>query len=160
MKSLSRNFAIALFVAFVIGSIYGCAEKPITFAGPGVQIWSLNITYTDPVKFKMNNQKMMLTPSGTEKDVFSVVAEISADISPPVGPWGLFFVDGKWVGEVRNGNFVGKMNTVATVSLEGGSGICRGTVKGTFSGSRAAGTLNDICPVFNRSGKWTAEKIS
>ena len=45
MKSLSRNFAIAIFVAFAIGSIYGCAEKPITFAGPGVQIWKLNIVY-------------------------------------------------------------------------------------------------------------------
>ncbi len=44
MKSLSRNFAIALFFLFAIGSIYGCAEKPITFAGPGVQIWKLNIT--------------------------------------------------------------------------------------------------------------------
>ena len=47
MKSLSRNIAIALFFAFAIGPIYGCAEKPkpITFSGPGVQIWKLNLVW-------------------------------------------------------------------------------------------------------------------
>jgi len=160
MKSLSRNFGLTLFLAFAIWSIYGCAEKPITFTGPGVEIWSLNITYTDPYKFEMNNQKMMLTPSGTEKDVFSVVAEISADINPEAGSWGLYLVEGKWEGEVKNGNFAGKANTSRMLSVESGSVICRGRVKGTFSGSRASGTLVDGCPAFRHYAKWTAEKIS
>ena len=51
MKSLSRNVAIALFFAFAIGSICSCAEKPITFAGPGVQIWKLNIVYDTATEF-------------------------------------------------------------------------------------------------------------
>ena len=159
MKSLSRNFGLTMFFAFAIGSIYGCAEKPITFAGPGVQIWLLNITYIDPYKFEMTNQKMVLTPSGTEKDVFSVVAEISADIYPHAGSWGLSFVEGKWEGEVKNGNFVGKANTTSRLEWAG-SVICRGDVKGTFSGPRASGTLKDDCPAIGRYAKWTAEKIS
>ena len=77
MKSLSRNFAIALFVAFAIGSIYGCAEKPITFAGPGVQIWKLNIVYDDGAVLK--DQTLVLKPSETEKDVFYVTATIDAE---------------------------------------------------------------------------------
>jgi hypothetical protein len=52
MKSLSRNVALTLFLAFAIWSIYGCAEKPITFAGPGVQIWKLNIVYDSGVEIK------------------------------------------------------------------------------------------------------------
>ena len=80
MKSLSRNFALALFFAFTIGSIYGCAEKPkpITFAGPGVQIWKLNIVY-EKTGSSFKDQTMVLKPSETEKDVFYVTATIDAE---------------------------------------------------------------------------------
>ena len=77
MKSLSRNIAITLFFAFAIGSIYGCAEKPITFAGPGVQIWKMNIIYDDGMVFK--DQTLVLKPSETEKDVFHVTATIDTE---------------------------------------------------------------------------------
>jgi len=67
MKSLSRNFALALFFAFAIGSIYGCAEKPIKFVGPGVQIWKMNIVYENGMVLK--DQTLLLKPSETEKGV-------------------------------------------------------------------------------------------
>jgi len=77
MKSLSRNVALTMFFAFAIGSIYGCAEKPITFAGPGVQIWKMNIIYDDGRVFK--DQTLVLKPSETEKDVFHVTAAIDTE---------------------------------------------------------------------------------
>jgi len=96
MKSLSRNVAIALSFAFAIGSIYGCAEKPITFAGPGVQIWKMNIIYDNGMVFK--DQTMMLKPSETEKDVFHVAGTMDTVAESAAG--GKYRVVSEWKGEV------------------------------------------------------------
>jgi len=65
MNSFGRIVAIAVFIAFAIGSIYGCAEKPITFTEPGVHIWKLNILYDDG--FEIKDQALVLKPSEREK---------------------------------------------------------------------------------------------
>ena len=87
MKSLSRNVALTMFLAFAIGLIWGCAEKPITFAGPGVQIWKLNAVYDDGSSFK--DQTLVLKPSETEKDVFHVTATIDTETEGDKGQFQL-----------------------------------------------------------------------
>jgi len=93
VKSLSRNVAITLFFAFTIGSIYGCAEKPITFAGPGVQIWKLNIIHEDGSVIK--DVTLLLKPSATEKDVFHVTATFDREVA---SDWGKYRVFAEWKG--------------------------------------------------------------
>ena len=157
MKSLSRNFAIALFVAFVIGSIYGCAEKPITFAGPSVQIWKLNVVYDDGLCFK--DQTLVLKPSETEKDIFHVTATI--DTVGESNKWGEMSIDGKWKGEIRNGVMICNITSYVSVRQPsfGGSTVV-GTAKGTFSKWRASGTVRTTGDGGTSYGKWTAERIS
>ena len=157
MKSLSRNFAIAIFVAFAIGSIYGCAEKPITFAGPGVQIWKLNVIHEDGMVLK--DQTLVLTPSETEKDVFHVTATFDTEVESDGG--GKYRVFAEWKGEVRNGMMLCEGTWI--VSTVGGAepgdyGIS--TVKGTFSKRRASGTTHVKGALRQKQGKWTAERIS
>lgn len=145
MKSLSRNFAIALFFAFAIGSIYGCAEKPkpITFAGPGVQIWKLNIVYDNGMVFK--DQTLLLKPSETEKDVFHVAG--TSDMVAQSAATGKNRVVSEWKGEVRNGMMLCEGAWVSTPIVKAdqssGSGDM-GTfiMKGTFSKRRASGTIH------------------
>jgi len=158
MKSLSRNFALTLLIAFAIGSIYGCAEKPITFAGPGVQIWKLNIVYDSGVEIK--GQTLVLKPSETEKDVFHVTATI--DTEGESERWGGFRVFEEWKGEIRNSAMMCNIDGIWTRLGSGGapsSASVHGTAKGTFSKRRASGTSiirgNTI-----QIGKWTAERIS
>ena len=156
MKSLSRNFGLTLFFAFAIGSIYGCAEKPITFAGPGVQIWKLNIVYD--VGFEIKDQTLVLKPSETEKDVFHVTATIDADSEKLEG----LRIISKWKGEIRNGAMICNIDgiVVGDRADTSGQGVGHGTAKGTFSKRRASGTIS----MQNEGGfyqaKWTAERIS
>jgi len=156
MKSISRNVAIALFFAFAIGSIYGCAEKPITFAGPGVQIWKLNIVYDIGVEIK--DQTLVLKPSETEKNVFHVTATIDRDSEKLKG----LRIISKWKGEIRNGAMI--CNIDGTVSGDrpdtSGQGAGHGTAKGTFSKRRASGTISMQNEGAFYQGKWTAERIS
>jgi len=167
MKSLSRNFALTLFFALAIGSFYGCAEKPITFAGPGVQIWKLKIVYTSGIEWKdqtaaieWKDQTMVLRPSETEKDVFHVTATI--DTKGESERWGGFRVFEEWKGEIRNGAMMCNIDGIWTRLGSGGSpssSSVHGTVKGTFSKRRASGTTKLRGNIIQQ-GKWTAEKIS
>jgi len=158
MKSLSRNVALTLFVAFAVGSIYGCAEKPITFAGSGVQIWKLNLIWDDGNAVK--DQTLVLKPSETEKDVFYVTATI--DVETKSVTWGKFRAFWEWTGEIRNGammcNIDGILNSLTSQSP--GSSSVHGTAKGTFSKRRASGTFLHRERRGTRCGKWTAERIS
>ena len=159
MKSLSRNVAITLFFAFAIGSIYGCAEKPkpITFAGPGVQIWKLNIVY-EKTGSSFKDQTMVLKPSETEKDVFYVTATIDAESETE--SMGRFRSLMEWKGEIRNGAMICNITGNAySVRSEGGSALF-GEAKGTFSKRRASGTSRIGYVIGIRQGKWTAERIS
>ncbi len=158
MKSLSRNIALTLFFAFAIGAIYGCAEKTITFAGPGVQIWKLNIVYDSG--FEIEDQALVLKPSETEKDVFHVTATI--DTEGESEKLGKFRVFSEWKGEIRNGammcNIDGILHSLTSTST--GSSSVHGTAKGTFSKRRASGTFLHRERRGTRYGKWTAERIS
>jgi len=158
MKSLSRNVALTLFFVFAIGSIYGCAEKPITFAGPGVQIWKLNLVWDDGNAVK--DQTLVLKSSETEKDVFYVTATI--DVETESATWGKFRIFLEWTGEIRNGvmmcNIDGILNSLTSTST--GSSSVHGTAKGTFSKRRASGTFLHRERRGTRYGKWTAERIS
>ena len=158
MKSLSRNIAIALFFAFAIGSIYGCAEKPITFAGPGVQIWKLNIVYVDgTAKVEWKDLTMVLKPSETERDVFHVTVTIDVETKDTLGE--TMYGRTEWKGEIRNGAMICTIEGVYS-----GERIApqthHGTAKGTFSKRRAAGTTRIQDEHGVKQGKWTAERIS
>jgi hypothetical protein len=158
MKSLSRNFAIALFFAFAIGSIYGCAEKPITFAGPGVQIWKLNVVWDDGNAMK--DQTLVLKSSETEKDVFYVTATIDTETYSE--SWGKLRIYTKWEGEIRNSAMMCNIDGI-TSGIGGPSSMVsdiHGIAKGTFSKRRAAGTIQLKHRGFSMYGKWTAERIS
>ena len=156
MKSLSRNVAIAIFIAFAIGSIYGCAEKPITFAGPGVQIWKLNITSGE--EYRIKDQTLLLKPSKTEKDVFHVTATIDAEASGLFGKYQLLL---EWKGEIRNSTMIcGISGFSEPVSGAEPGSRYYGKAKGTFSKRRASGTFNWSYGGSSRQGKWTAERIS
>jgi len=161
MKSLSRNFALALFFAFTIGSIYGCAEKPkpITFAGPGVQIWKLNIVY-EKTGSSFKDQTMVLKPSETEKDVFYVTATIDAESETE--SMGRFRSLMEWKGEIRNGAMICNItgNAYSVRSPEQGGSALFGEAKGTFSKRRASGTTLLRFEAGLAQGKWTAERIS
>ena len=154
MKLLGRNFAIAMVFTFAIGSIYGCAEKLITFSEPGVQIWKLNMAFDTGPGFK--DQTLVLKPSETETDVFVVSANVSEEIkSPDFGELHM-----KWDGEVRNG-----MMQCDIVFREDpfGMGVPssqgNGTAKGTFVRRRASGTFNIVSGFSARTGTWTAVRI-
>ncbi len=155
MKSLSRNVALTLFLAFAIWSIYGCAEKPITFAGPGVQIWKLNIVYDSGVEIK--DQTLVLKPSETEKDVFHVTATI--DTIGESERWGEFRIFAEWKGEIRNSAMMCNIDGIWTNFTASGATSVHGTVKGTFSKRRASGTIILRGNIIQQ-GKWTAERIS
>ena len=160
MKSLSRNIAIALFFAFAIGSIYGCAEKPkpITFAGPGVQIWKLSIIYDDGYGFK--DQTLVLKPSETEKGVFHVTTTIDTETETDI--WGKCHVFMEWKGEIRNSAMTCSISGINNIQTgpEPGSYTFFGKAKGTFSKRRASGTSQMRYRGGMRNGKWTAERIS
>jgi len=147
MRSLSRNVALTLFFAFAIGSMYGCAEKPITFAGPGVQIWKLNAIYDDG--WELKDQTLVLKPSETEKDVFHVTATIDTETEGEI--WGEVRIFLEWKGEIRSG---------AMICDLAGSSTLFGEAKGTFSKRRASGTTRIRYSYGSRYGKWTAERIS
>jgi hypothetical protein len=158
MKSLSRNVALTMFFAFAIGSIYGCAEKPITFAGPGVQIWKLNATYDGGWGFK--DQTLVLKPSETEKDVFHVTATIDTETESEKGQ---LHVAMEWKGEIRNNAMICNITGMGTLitGVAAGNYPLLGKAKGTFSKRRASGTcLIRILEGGIRQGKWTAERIS
>lgn len=148
-----------LFLLFTLGSIWGCAEKPIKFDEPGVQIWKMNLVYDDG--FVLNDQTLILKPSETEKDVYHVTADMEYERESKI--WGRVRGSVKWRGEVRNGLMLCDINAVAA-SVSGGGDpqgdTLTGTAKGTFSGRRASGTSK----ASGRSGvsltKWTAERIS
>ena len=158
MKSLSRNATIALFFAFAIGSIYGCAEKPITFAVPGVQIWKLDIIHEDGAVFK--DVTLLLKPSATEKDVFHVT--VSFQMEGESENWGKFDVIEEWKGEVRNGMMLCEGTWVKTSIGSADQGdYGTSTVKGTFSKRRASGTIRLRGGWYGTTqAKWTAERIS
>jgi len=156
MKSLSRNVAIALFFAFAIGSIYGCAEKPITFTGPGVQIWKLNVVYDSG--FEIEDQTLVLKPSETEKDVFHVTATI--DTEGESEKLGKFRVFSEWKGEIRNGAMICNIDGISSFDDFEGEGVGHGTAKGTFSKRRASGTIRMQTEGGLYQAKWTAERIS
>jgi len=155
MKSLSRNFAITLLIAFAIGSICGCAEKPITFAGPGVQIWKLNIVYKAEVDWK--DLTMVLKPSETEKDVFHVTVTIDVETKSSSGE--TIYGRTKWKGEIRNGVMICTIKGVFSGQFMSTS-THLGTAKGTFSKRRASGTTRIQDDHGVMQGKWTAERIS
>jgi hypothetical protein len=160
MKSLSRNIAIALFFAFAIGSIYGCAEKPkpITFAGPGVQIWKMNIVYEDEeTKIEWKDLTMVLKPSETEKDVFHVTVTIDVQKRSNLGE--TMYSRTEWKGEVRNGAMICTIEGVYSGEHMAPQ-THRGTAKGTFSKRRASGTTRIQDEHGVKQGKWTAERIS
>jgi hypothetical protein len=159
VKSLSRDISIALFFAFAIGSIYGCAEKPkpITFPGPGVQIWKMNIIYETGVR--LLDQTLILEPSETEKNVFHVTAIVYQESEFPEE----YRLTGKLTGEIRNGEMICDFSGVYSV-IEGfmvGSHLFSGPAKGTFSKRRAAGNIRiDLDYRGVITAKWTAERIS
>ncbi len=158
MKSLSRNIAIALFFAFVIGSIYGCAEKPkpITFSGPGVQIWKMNIVYENGMVLK--DQTLLLKPSETEKDVFHVTGTM--DTVGESDALGKSRVVSEWKGEIRNGMLLCEGSWVSTPIQNGVGRSGTFAMKGTFSKRRASGTSHAGGYYGSEQAKWTAEKIS
>ena len=158
MKSLSQNIAIALFFAFAVGSIYGCAEKPITFAGPGVQIWKLNIVYVDgAAEVEWKDLTMVLKPSETEKDVFHVTVTIDVETKTTLGE--TMYGRTEWKGEIRNGAMICTIEGVYSGQLIAPQ-THRGIAKGTFSKRRAAGTIQLKLRHDSMYGKWTAERIS
>ena len=158
MKSLSRNVALTLFFAFAIGSIYGCAEKPITFASPGVQIWKFKVIYDNGMVLK--DQTLLLTPSETEKDVFHVTGTMDTVGASEAG--GKYRVVSEWKGEIRNGMLLCEGTWVSSpigkADQDSGSGTF--TMKGTFSRRRASGTTHSRGSFGSEQGKWTAERIS
>ena len=157
MKSLSWNVVLMMFFTFVIGSICGCAEKPITFAGPGVQIWKLNAVYDEGSSFK--DQTLVLKPSETEKDVFHVTATMDTETEGDRGQLHYFM---EWKGEIRNNamicNITGMMRVRAGVVEN--DYLLSGEAKGTFSERRASGTTILRHKWNTKFGKWTAERIS
>ncbi len=158
MKSLSWNVTIALLFAFAIGSIYGCAEKPITFAGPGVQIWKLNALFDDGTIVK--DQTLVLKPSETEKDVFHVTATIDTETASEI--WGKTRLFMEWKGEIRNNAMICNITGI-DAPIRGpnpGGSVLFGEAKGTFSKRRASGTVQVRDRRSSRYGKWTAERIS
>ena len=157
MKSLNRNVAIAMFFAFVVGSIYGCAEKPITFAGPGVQIWKLDIIHEDGSVIK--DVTLLLKPSATEKDVFHVTGTVDGEAKSE--NWGKYHVFAEWKGEIRNGMMLCEVswNSSGSINTEL-SGTGTSIAKGTFSKRRASGTIHVKTDSGSKQGKWTAERIS
>jgi len=158
MKSLSWNVTIALLFAFAIGSIYGCAEKPITFAGPGVQIWKLNALFDDGAIVK--DQTLVLKPSETEKDVFHVTATIDTETESEI--WGKISLFMEWKGEIRNSAMICNITGIEA-PIRGpnpGGSVLFGEAKGTFSKRRASGTIQVRDRRSSRYGKWTAEKIN
>jgi hypothetical protein len=164
MKSLSRNFALTLFFALAIGSFYGCAEKPITFAGPGVQIWKLKIVYTSGIEWKdqtaaieWKDQTMVLRPSETEKDVFHVTVTIDGEATSTEGE--IIYGRSKWKGEVRNGAMICTIEGISSGRFIDPQ-VNYGTAKGTFSKRRASGTIRLQDDHRVHQGKWTAERIS
>ena len=159
MKSLSRNIALTMFLAFAIGSIHGCAEKPITFAGPGVQIWKLNIIWDDGNALKV--QTLILKPSETEKNVFYVTVTID-NTETYSETWGKIRIYTKWEGEIRNSAMMCSIDGMST-GFDGANRLnsyINGTAKGTFSKRRAAGTIQLKLRHDSMYGKWTAERIS
>jgi hypothetical protein len=159
MKSLSRDISIALFFAFAIGSIYGCAEKPkpITFAGPGVQIWKMNIIYDTGVRIL--DQILILEPSETEKNVFHVTAKVYQESGFPEE----YRLTGKLTGEIRNGEMICNFSGVYSgrVGFVIDSQVFSGAAKGTFSKRRAAGNIRtELGHPGVITAKWTAERIS
>ena len=160
MKSLSRNFVITLFFAFALGSIYGCAEKPkaITFSGPGVQIWKMNIIYENGMVLK--DQTLLLKPSETEKDVFHVTGTM--DTVGEYDAQGKSRIVSEWKGEVRNGIMRCEGTWVSTPIGKADEDSMTGTftMKGTFSKRRASGTTLSSGDAGLYQAKWTAERIS
>jgi len=156
MKSLSRDISIALFFAFVIGSICGCAEKPITFAGPGVQIWKLNIIHEDGAEFK--DVTLLLKPSETDKDVFHVTATFDREAESE--KWGKYHIFAEWKGEIRNGMMLCEVSWTTSSNNAELNGTGTSIAKGTFSKRRASGTTHVKGDAGSKQGKWTAEKIS
>jgi len=146
-----------MFFAFAIGSIYGCAEKPITFAGPGVQIWKFNVIFREGSGWK--DQTLLLKPSKTEKDVFHVAATIDAEVNGMFGKYHYFM---EWKGEIRNSTMVCEIigSSEPLHMKEGGGSSINGKAKGTFSKRRASGTFQWTYGVSLRQGRWTAERIS
>jgi hypothetical protein len=111
-------------------------------------------------QYQIKDQKMLLSPSQTEKGAFSVVAEISAKNNPPAGPFGLEETHGRIEGEIRNGVFKGEIDRRLIISTEGQRNST-GEMKGTFSNNRASGTLKEsVASGMDIYGTWTAEKIS
>jgi hypothetical protein len=156
MKSLSRNVVLTMFLAFAIGSIYGCAEKPITFAGPGVQIWKMNIIWDDGNAVK--DQTLMLKSSETEKDVFYVTVTIDAESE--TNSMGRYRALMEWKGEIRNGAMICNIEGTWISLANQGTTQVDGTAKGTFSKRRASGTTLLRFEAGLAQGKWTAERIS
>jgi len=156
-KKFGCIYLMAGAFMLVLCSVIGCAQDPVRFTQPGAEIWNLDITI-EAYGVEIKNQKMFLIPSPTEKGVFSVTAEISSKIDPPAGPYGVFFTQGEWKGEVRNGILEGKVNR--SIESRAGPGILQGIVKGTFSDTRASGTTRESAAGGEVYGKWTAEKIS
>jgi len=156
-KNPECNYLMAGAFMLVLCLVIGCAQDPVRFTQPGAEIWNLNITIVD-YGVEIKNQRMFLIPSQTEKGVFSVVAEISSKIDPPAGPYGVFFTKGEWKGEVRNGIFVGETSRIS--DTHDGPGSLQGSVKGTFSGTRASGTFRESAQGAEAYGKWAAQKIS
>ena len=145
-----------LIVAFAIGPICGCAEKPITFADPGVQIWKLNILHDNGLEIK--DQTLVLKPSETEKDVFHVTATIDTEWESIA--WGKTHHFEEWKGEIRNGAMICNIDGNAYSVRSNFSTLIKGTAKGTFSKRRAAGTFHGRTSAGSQQGKWTAERIS
>jgi hypothetical protein len=162
LKSSGRKCLIEVVIwVFLLVLIASCAQDPVRFTQSGVEIWKLDIAMTEPFQFEMKNQKMIITPSETEKGVFSVLVEISADIDPPAGIAGLFYTEGSWKGEIRNGIFAAETSRRGDCQFEPKSVVVSGEAKGTVSGSRASGTIKEyIGAGMDLYGKWTAEKIS
>ena len=156
-KNPECNYLMAGAFMLVLCLVIGCAQDPVRFTQPGAEIWDLDITIVG-YEAEIKNQRMFLIPSQTEKGVFSVVAEISSRIDPPGGPFAVFFTKGKWKGEVRNGIFVGETSRVEDTHET--PGYLQGSVKGTFSGTRASGTFRESNIFMEVYGKWTAQKIS
>jgi hypothetical protein len=159
MKLFCRNAAMMLFLLFTVGSIWGCAEKPIRFDETGVQIWKMTIVWDDG--FVLEDQTLVLKPSETDKDVFHVTADMEYERESKI--WGRVRISGKWRGEVRNGRMLCDINYVAA-SVSGGGDpqgdTGTGTAKGTFSDRRASGTSKAAGRAGPQFAKWTAERVS
>jgi len=159
MRLFGRDAAMMFFLLFTVGSIWGCAEKPIKFDEPGVQIWKMDIVYEDG--FVLKDQTLVLKPSETEKDVFHVTADMEFERESK--QWGRIRMSVKWKGEVRNGLMMCDIRfLVASVTGVGDAqgDIGTGTAKGTFSGRRASGTSKASGRAGLVFNKWTAERIS